>query len=70
MTTERAFPDIPGQRGLATVPQLLEAGWTRSALRQARATRWQEPMPRVLAPHRGPLDGQARLAAAALWAGT
>lgn len=69
VTTERAFPDIPGQRGLATVPQLLEAGWTRSALRQARATRWQEPMPRVLAPHRGPLDGQARLAAAALWAG-
>ena len=67
--TERAFPDIQGQRGLATVTQLLQAGWTTSALRQARATRWQEPKPRVVAPHRGPLDGPTRLAAAALWAG-
>ncbi|GGK68954.1 hypothetical protein GCM10011509_16690 [Ornithinimicrobium pekingense] len=63
------FPDLPGQRGLATVVQLLRAGWTASALRHARATIWQEPMPRVVAPHRGPVDGPTRVVAAALWAG-
>ncbi len=64
-----AFPRLPGQYGLATVAQLLELGWTTSALRAARATRWQEPMPRVVAPHRGPLDADTRLVAAGLWAG-
>lgn len=66
---DRDFPDIPGQRGLATVAQLLERGWTPGALRQARSTRFQEPMPRVLAPHRGPIDGSTLLYARALWAG-
>ncbi|GAA5161808.1 hypothetical protein [Ornithinimicrobium tianjinense] len=66
---DRTFPDLPGQRGLATVAQLLEHGWTTSALREARKTRLQEPLPRVLAPHRGPIDGSTRLTAAALWAG-
>lgn len=63
------FPRIPGQLGMASVAQLTAAGWTRSALRQARATRWQEPMPRVVVPHRGPLDEDRALVAAALWAG-
>lgn len=66
---ERPFPTIDGQRGLATVAQLLEVGWTTSALRHARRTRFQEPMPRVVAPHRGPVDGATALVAAALWAG-
>lgn len=68
--TERAFPELPGQRGLATTTQLREAGWTTSAVRHARRTRWQEPMPRVIAPHKGPLDQETRLVAIALWAGT
>lgn len=63
------FPDLPGQRGLATVRQLLAAGWSTSALRHARRTTWQEPMPRVVAPHRGPVDRPTRLVAAGLWAG-
>ncbi len=66
---ERTFPHIEGQRGLATVAQLLEAGWTTSSLRHARRTRFQEPMPRVVAPHRGRVDGATALVAAALWAG-
>lgn len=68
-SAERAFPSIPGQQGLARVDQLLATGWSPAALRHARATSWQEPLPRVLAPHRGPLDGATRLVAAALWAG-
>lgn len=60
---------LPGQRGLATVAQLLERGWTAGQLRAARSTLWQEPMPRVVAPHRGPIDAQVRLVATALWAG-
>lgn len=66
---DRDFPQLPGQQGLATVPQLLEHGWTTSALREARRSRFQEPMPRVIAPHRGPIDGTTRLFARALWAG-
>lgn len=66
---DRDFPDIPGQRGLATVAQLLERAWTPAALREARRTRFQEPMPRVVAPHRGPVDGATLLYARALWAG-
>lgn len=69
MPSAREFPDLPGQMGLATVAQLLEHGWTRSALDQARARSFQEPMPRVLAPHRGPLDPATRTRAWALWAG-
>lgn len=69
MSVTREFPDLPGQMGLATVAQLLEHGWTRSALSQARARTFQEPMPRVIAPHRGPLDPPTRTRAWALWAG-
>lgn len=67
--TERAFPELPGQRGLATTTQLQEAGWSTSAIRHARRTRWQEPMPRVVAPHQGKLDRETRLVAIGLWAG-
>lgn len=63
------FPRVPGQLGMASVPQLLAAGWTRSALRHARASAWQEPMPRVVLPHRGPMDDERRLVAAGIWAG-
>lgn len=63
------FPDIEGQRGLATIRQLLDAGYTRSAIRHALAGKWQAPRSGVVAPHRGPLDADARLVAAALWAG-
>lgn len=66
---ERPFPELSGQRGLATTTQLREAGWTTSAVRHARRTRWQEPMPRVIAPHRGKLDQETRLVAIGLWAG-
>lgn len=66
---EHAFPELPGQRGLATTTQLREAGWTTSAVRHARRTRWQEPMPRVVAPHRGTLNHETRLVAIGLWAG-
>lgn len=55
--------------GLATIGQLLERGWTPSQTRHARATIWQEPMPRVVAPHRGELDGPTRVTAEFLWAG-
>lgn len=67
--TDREFPQIHGQRGLATVAQLLEAGWTVSAMRARRGTSWQEPLPRVLVPHRGPIDTTTRLVAQTLWAG-
>lgn len=63
------FPELPGQLGMATVSQLLVAGWTRSAVRHARASAWQEPMPRVVVPHQGPVGADRRLVAAGLWAG-
>lgn len=66
---ERAFPEIPGQRGLATRAQLIEAGWTISSVRHAAQTSWQEPLPRVCVPHRGDLPADTLLVAAALWAG-
>ncbi|WP_131105734.1 hypothetical protein [Ornithinimicrobium sufpigmenti] len=63
------FPTMPGQRGLATYPQLRTAGWTEAQIRHARTTLWQVPFPSVVAPHRGPLDGTTQLIAATLWAG-
>lgn len=54
---------------MATVPQLRAAGWTISAIRHARKTRWQEPLPRVVVPHRGPVDDDHLLLAQGLWAG-
>ncbi|MGI8947402.1 MAG: hypothetical protein ACR2FV_05375 [Ornithinimicrobium sp.] len=66
---QRAFPEIPGQRGLATRAQLIEAGWTVSGIRHAVQTTWQQPLPRVFASHRGELDTDTLVVAAALWAG-
>lgn len=67
--TPPSFPDIEGQRGLATIRQLLDAGYTRSAIRHALARKWAAPRSGVVAPHRGPLGADMRLVAAALWAG-
>ncbi len=69
MSGRPAFPEHPGQRGLATYRQLREAGWTEAQIRHARTTNWQRPFPSVVAPHRGPLDEATWLAGAALWAG-
>ncbi|WP_299451057.1 hypothetical protein [uncultured Serinicoccus sp.] len=66
---EPPFPSLPGQRGLATHAQLQEAGWSTAQIRHRRSTTWQTAYPRVVAPHRGPLDEDTLLAAAALWAG-
>lgn len=63
------FPVFEGQRGLATRRQLLAADFTRSAIEHALRRDWQLPITGVVAPHRGPLDSDTRLAAAALWAG-
>ncbi|OLT43818.1 hypothetical protein BJF86_13565 [Serinicoccus sp. CNJ-927] len=68
-TDEPAFCTIPGQQGLATHAQLLEAGWTTPQIRHRRSTTWQTAYPQVIAAHRGPLDPPTMLAAAALWAG-
>ena len=65
----RAFPTIPGQRGLATREQLREAGWTDGAVRTLLRSHGQRPFPGVYAPHRGGLSPEDRLVAAALWAG-
>lgn len=69
MSPAAAFPHIDGQRGLATASQLADAGLSRATVRHAAARDWQQVRPGVYAPHRGPLDGPTRLAAAALWAG-
>jgi len=63
------FPDLDGQRGLATAAQLYEHGWTPSSVRHARERTIQQVLPGVYAPYRGPLDGDDRLVAAKLWAG-
>lgn len=63
------FPDIDGQFTLATRQQLAAAGFTRAAVRHAADRDWQQVRPGVFAPHRGPLDADTRLVAAALWAG-
>lgn len=64
------FPQIVGQRGLATKRQLLSLGFSRAAIEHALRRDWQLPLPGVVAGHRGPLDADIRLAAAALWAGS
>ena len=66
---QRVFPDLDGQRGLATAAQLYEHGWTPSSVRHARERTIQQVLPGVYAPYRGPLDGDDRLVAAKLWAG-
>jgi len=67
--SERPFPDLPDQRGLATPRQLRAHGWTRDAVRHLVATRGRRVMPGVVAGHRGPLDADTLLVAAWLWAG-
>lgn len=58
------------QAGLASVAQLLAAGVSREALRsRVRRGVWRFVLPRVIADHRRPLDGPARLIAAQLTAG-
>ncbi|WP_298752329.1 hypothetical protein [uncultured Serinicoccus sp.] len=42
------FPDVAGQRGLATVGQLRGAGWTPAQIRHRRSTVWRTPYPRVV----------------------
>lgn len=54
---------------MATAAQLFEHGWTPSAVRHARERTIQQVFPSVYASHRGPLGGDDRLVAAALWAG-
>lgn len=63
------FPDVEGQFNLATRRQLTTAGFTRAAVRHASQRDWHQVRPGVFVPHRGPLDADTRLAAAALWAG-
>jgi hypothetical protein len=65
----RSFPEIPGQRGLATTSQLLAAGWTESALRHLVRHDGRRVLPTVYIDHRGALDEESRLVASALWAG-
>lgn len=69
MTDGPAFPQLAGQRGLATVRQLRDAGFTVAQIRHARKTSWQTPFPGVVAPHRGPLDHATQVVGAGLWAG-
>ena len=63
------FPQIPGQRGLATTPQLLEHGWTYSTLSHLVATTGRRVLPRVYLPHRLPVEPDDIILAGWLWAG-
>ena len=66
----RVFPEkSPGRRGLATARELIESGWTHSAIDHMVATTGAEPFPRVFVNHRGPIDQATQLVAAGLWAG-
>lgn len=68
-TVDRQGFDRAGQFGLVTRTQLLEAGWTYSAIRHGLATTWHQPAPGVFIAHRGSLTVKQRLIAGALWAG-
>lgn len=66
---ERTFPRVRGQGRLATTAQLRDAGWSSAAILHA-SHRTIQPLYRgVFADHRGPIDDDARLVAAYLWAG-
>ena len=65
----RPFPTIRGQHGLATTPQLLDAGWTRSALHHLATHSGRQVHRGVYADHRGTLTGDQLLVASWLWAG-
>ena len=62
------FPVIPGQRGLATTRQLLEAGATLSMLQHMVRTN-HRVFRTVYSPRPGPIPDDDRLVAASLWAG-
>ncbi len=61
--------ELPGQQGVSSRAQLLETGWTYSAIQHALATSWQQPAPGVFLPHRGQPSQEQLLVSGALWAG-
>ncbi len=63
------FPDVPGQRGLATTRQLLTSGWSTTQLHHLAARVGRVLLRGVYAPHRGEPDAATWLIAAWLWAG-
>lgn len=63
------FPDIPGQRGLATSWQLRQHGWSYSAMSSLVSGPGQRVLPRVYLPHRQPVDDDDLIVAGWLWAG-
>ena len=65
----RLFPEIPGQRGLATRAQLHALGWSDKVIARWSSTRGQQVYPGVFAAHNGPLGRTELIAGAALWAG-
>lgn len=62
------FPDIPGQRGLATTQQLLEAGATPAQMQHLVRT-GRRILRTVYSRRPGPLNEADLLLAASLWAG-
>lgn len=63
------FPDVPGQRGLATTRQLVTAGWSATQLHHLKSRAGRVLLRGVCAPHRGEPDAATWLVAAWLWAG-
>src|SRR4051812_20480921 len=59
---------LRAQAALATVPQLLALGMSRSAIRTRLRRDWMFVLPRVVASSRRPLDDYQRLVAATLFA--
>lgn len=60
---------LRAQVGLATVPQLLAVGMSRSSIRTRLRREWMFVLPRVVATSRRPLDDHQRLVAAMLSVG-
>lgn len=67
--SEKPFPMIPGQRGLATAAQLARAGWSPDAVRHLARTRGRRVAWSVYSCHPRPLDDDDWLVAGWLWAG-
>lgn len=66
--TRFVFPDIPGQRGMATTRQLKDAGATLAELQTLSRT-GHRVLRTVYAARPGPIPEQDKLVAAFLWAG-
>ncbi len=66
--TRFTFPDIPGQRGMATTRQLKEAGATLAVL-QTLARTGHRVLRTVYSARPGPIPEHDKLVAAFLWAG-